>query len=187
MWIILALVAIPIIEIALFIELGGWVGLWPTIGLVIVTAIIGGVLLRAQGFSAMRRMQASMAEGGDPRGPLAHGILILLAGLLMLTPGFFTDAVGFTLLVPPARAAIIATVGPWLAKRVVMQSAGMGAPPHGHPHGGGHPQDPRGQGPIDVDYVDLTDSDSAGDASTDTPPRTGRSGWSRRPDDPDKG
>lgn len=181
MWIILALVAIPIIEIALFIELGGWVGLWPTIGLVIVTAIIGGVLLRAQGFSAMRRMQTSMAEGGDPRGPLAHGILILIAGLLMLTPGFFTDAVGFTLLIPPARAAIIAAVGPWLAKRVMMQAGGMGGSPHahGHPHRAG----PGGQGPIDVDYVDVTD----GDADKPQSPRTGRSGWSRHPDDQTKG
>lgn len=180
MWIILALVAIPIIEIALFIELGGWVGLWPTIALVIITAILGGVLLRAQGFSAMRRMQASLAEGGDPRGPMAHGILILVAGLLMLTPGFFTDAVGFTLLIPPARAAIIAAAGPWLAKRVVMQSAGMGA------HMGGGPQSTRGHprhpgDPIDVDYVDLSDDER--DTSEHVGRRSGRSGWSRHPND----
>ena len=174
MWIILALIAIPVIEIALFIELGGWVGLWPTIALVIITAIIGGVLLRAQGFSAMRQMQVSMAEGGDPRGPMAHGILILVSGLLMLTPGFFTDAVGFTLLIPPARSAIIAAVGPWLAKRVVMQSAGMGAHMgggmHGQPERQPHPGDP-----IDADYVDLSDDASVGGT------QSGRSGWSRHP------
>ncbi|MGB0411052.1 MAG: FxsA family protein [Pikeienuella sp.] len=178
MWIILVLVAIPIIEIALFIELGGWVGLWPTIGLVIITAIIGGILLRAQGFSAMQRMQRSMAEGGDPRGPMAHGILILIAGLLMLTPGFFTDAVGFTLLVPPARTAIIAAIGPWVAKRVVTQgmaqSGGMGGMSAGaHTHTGN-------DDPIDVDYVDLTGTNDDAKGTH----RSGRSGWSRHPNDP---
>ena len=108
MWIFVLLVAVPIIEIALFIELGGWVGLWPTIGLVIVTAILGAALLRAQGFTAMAQLQQSVAEGGDPRGPMAHGVMILIAGLLMLTPGFFTDTVGFLLLIPPVRSAIIA-------------------------------------------------------------------------------
>jgi UPF0716 protein FxsA len=177
MWIILALVAIPVIEIALFIELGGWVGLWPTIALVIGTAILGGVLLRAQGFSAMRQMQASLAEGGDPRGPMAHGILILIAGLLMLTPGFFTDAVGFTLLIPPARSALIAAVGPWLAKRVVTQSGGMGAQMGGGPKGGSTHQPPHPGDPIDVDYVDVSDDDKDGSH------RSGRSGWSRPPTD----
>ena len=181
MWIILALVAIPVIEIALFIELGGWVGLWPTIALVIITAIIGGVLLRAQGFAALRQMQDAMADGADPRGPMAHGILILVAGLLMLTPGFFTDAVGFTLLVPPARAAIIALVGPWVARRMVVHSQAM--PPggmHGSAGGSGRGPATSDNGPIDADYVDLTDDNPREEAS----PNRRKSGWARRPDDP---
>ena len=162
MWIFLALIAVPIIEIALFIELGGWVGLWPTIGLVIVTAILGATLLRAQGFAAMARLQASVEQGGDPRGPMAHGVMILVAGLLMLTPGFFTDTVGFLLLIPPVRSAIIAWLGPRLAARTVHVGPGMGAPrPPGHEGG-----------TIDADYEDLTDG----------PPRPGGSGWSKRPD-----
>ena len=163
MWIFVLLVAVPIIEIALFIELGGWVGLWPTIGLVIVTAILGAALLRAQGFAAMTRLQQSMAEGGDPRGPMAHGVMILIAGLLMLTPGFFTDTVGFLLLIPPVRAAIITWAGPRLAARAVYVNSAGAEPPFQR-----RPDD----GPIEADYEDLTDG----------APRAGGSGWSRPPE-----
>ncbi len=169
MWIILILVAVPIIEIALFIELGGWVGLWPTIGLVIVTAILGGLLLRMQGFAAMQKLQSSVAEGGDPRGPLAHGVMILVAGLLMLTPGFFTDAVGFSLLIPPVRAALIARIGPKLAARAVYMGPGM-------QDGRGQPQrQPQQDQPIDADYVDL-------DVDVDPNKRRGNSRWTRPPE-----
>lgn len=165
MWIILILVAVPIIEIALFIELGGWVGLWPTIALIIVTAILGGLLLRMQGFAAMQKLQSSVAEGGDPRGPLAHGVMILIAGLLMLTPGFFTDAVGFLLLLPPVRSGLIAWLGPKLAARATFVGPGMQ-----------HGQDrPRPDQPIDAEYVDL-------DVDDDPNRPRGNSGWSRPPE-----
>ncbi len=168
MWIILILVAVPIIEIALFIELGGWVGLWPTIALVIVTAILGGLLLRMQGFAAMQRLQASVAEGGDPRGPLAHGVMILIAGLLMLTPGFFTDAVGFALLLPPVRSGLIAWLGPKLAARATFVGPGFGPGMQGQDR-------PRPDQPIDADYVDL-------DIDDDPNRPRGNSGWSRPPE-----
>lgn len=165
MRIILALIAVPVIEIALFIELGGLIGTWPTVGMIILTAIIGGVLLRAQGFSALRKMQAAMAEGGDPRGPMAHGAMILVAGLLMLTPGFFTDTIGFLLLTPPVRSAVIAWAGPRLAARVVSSAQAQRG-------GGGGPFQQADAGPIDADYVDLTDG----------PRRPGGSGWSQNPE-----
>jgi UPF0716 protein FxsA len=167
MRIILALIAVPVIEIILFIELGGLIGTWPTVGMIILTAIIGGVLLRAQGFSALRQMQGAMAQGGDPRGPMAHGAMILIAGLLMLTPGFFTDTIGFLLLTPPVRAAVIAWAGPRLAARVVSA--------HQQQAGGHHQAEPGRQaenGPIDAEYVDLTDG----------PRRPGGSGWSQNPE-----
>lgn len=173
MWIFAVLIAVPIIEIALFIELGGWVGLWPTIGLVVLTAIIGGVLLRMQGFAAMARLQRSMAEGADPSGPLAHGAMILVAGLLMLTPGFFTDAVGFALLLPPVRSALIGWAGPRLAGRVLR--AGPGGPQGGRP-GAKPPGWSPMEGPIDdVEYTDITEN---------PPPKDGGA-WSRRPPDAD--
>ena len=105
--IFLLLVAVPMVEIALFIQVGGLIGLWPTIGIVIVTAAIGTVLLRTQGMATLRELQRRLAEGEDPGAALAHGALILLAGVVLLTPGFFTDAVGLALLAPPVRAAVI--------------------------------------------------------------------------------
>lgn len=165
MWIFIALIAVPIIEIALFIKVGGLIGTWPTIGIVILTAIAGGVLLRAQGFAAMARLRRAMAEGGDPRGPMIHGAMILVAGILMLTPGFFTDAVGFALLLPPIRAALIAWAGPRIAARVVVAGAGR--------RQSAEPRRARDtDGPIEADYEDLTDG----------PKRPGGSGWSRPPE-----
>lgn len=167
MWIFVALVAIPIIEIALFIEIGGAIGLLPTIGLVILTAVAGTFLLRAQGFATLARLQGSLAEGGDPTGPLAHGAMILFAGALLLTPGFFTDAVGFLLLLPPVRETLIRKVGPILARRMTVVAAGAaqnGRSPH---------RAPEDEDIVDVNYEDITEG----------PPREGGSGWSKRPDE----
>lgn len=143
MWIFIALAAIPIVEIALFIEIGGAIGLWPTIALIVLTAIIGGVLMRTQGFVAMRRLQIAMAEGEDPRGPLANGVMILVAGMLMLTPGFFTDTLGFLLLLPPVRTALIGWIGARLAARALHVSPGR--------------PEPSADGPIDAEYEDVTE------------------------------
>lgn len=129
MWLFLLLVAVPIIEIALFIQVGGLIGLWPTIAIVVLTAIAGTVLLRAQGFATLAQLRSRLDRGGDPTGPLANGALILVAGIVLLTPGFFTDAIGFLLLVPPVRAAVIR----YLSRRitvVAMRTAGSGAAGH---------------------------------------------------------
>jgi UPF0716 protein FxsA len=100
-------ILIPIIEIGLFIQIGGYIGTWNTIAIVIITAIIGTTLLRRQGISTMARLQSSLQTGENPVDPIAHGALILVSGILLLTPGFFTDAIGFTLLIPQIRAALI--------------------------------------------------------------------------------
>ena len=100
----LLFLAVPLIEIALFIQVGGWIGLWPTLLIVVLTAIAGTYLVRSQGGQAMNQMRRSFDELRDPTEPLAHGAMILFSGALLLTPGFFTDAVGFALLVPPVRA-----------------------------------------------------------------------------------
>ncbi|HSF93045.1 MAG TPA: FxsA family protein [Paracoccaceae bacterium] len=107
MWLFLIFVAIPIIEIALFIQVGGFLGLWPTLAIVILTAMVGTSLMRAQGGAALQKLQASLQGNGNPADPLANGALILVAGLLLLTPGFFTDSVGLALLIPPVRARFI--------------------------------------------------------------------------------
>jgi UPF0716 protein FxsA len=100
-------ILIPIIEIGLFIQVGGLIGLWPTLATVVLTAIIGTSMLRKQGISTLTRLQANLNTGQNPVDPIAHGALILVSGVLLLTPGFFTDAVGFSLLIPPIRSALI--------------------------------------------------------------------------------
>lgn len=106
MWLFLLFLAVPLIEIALFIQIGGLIGLWPTLAIVVLTAIAGTYLVRSQGLQVLQRVRGSFDQLTDPTEPLAHGAMILFSGALLLTPGFFTDAVGFALLVPPVRAAV---------------------------------------------------------------------------------
>lgn len=100
-------ILIPIIEIGLFIQVGGIIGLWPTLAIVVLTAMIGTSMLRNQGISTMARLQSKLQTGESPVDPMVHGALILVSGVLLLTPGFFTDGVGFILLIPPVRTALI--------------------------------------------------------------------------------
>ena len=106
MYLFIAFVMVPIIEIALFIQVGDAIGMWPTLGVVILTAVLGTWLVRTQGRMALQQLQASFSTMNDPTEPLVHGAMILVAGVLLLTPGFFTDAVGFALLLPPVRMAV---------------------------------------------------------------------------------
>lgn len=106
----LLLILVPLIEIALFIEVGGLIGVWPTIGIVVLTAIIGSALMRRQGLASLRTVRGRLAAGDDPGRLLADGAMILIAGFLLVIPGFLTDAIGFVLLVPPVRE--------WLWKRL---------------------------------------------------------------------
>ena len=87
-----AFIAVPVIEIALFIEIGGWIGLWSTIGVVILTAFAGTTLLRLQGLTVLQRVQESAARNEIPVEEVFTGLCLLVAGVLLLTPGFFTDA-----------------------------------------------------------------------------------------------
>jgi len=102
----LIFVATPIIEIVLFIQIGGLIGILPTILIVIVTAIAGSILLRLQGGALLQRTRQALRAGDLPVDPVIDGISLMMAGALLLTPGFFTDAVGFLLFVPPLRRAL---------------------------------------------------------------------------------
>lgn len=99
-------IGVPLIEIMLFIKIGGAIGMTMTVLVVIITALIGSYLLRAQGLATMRHAQASMDRAELPVESVIHGIFLLLAGAFLLTPGFFTDAVGFVLFVPSFRLAL---------------------------------------------------------------------------------
>ena len=102
----LALLLVPIIEIALFVQVGGAIGLWPTLAIVVGTAILGTQLIQRQGLGAFLALRSSISEMRDPTGPLFDGAMILLSGALLLTPGFLTDTIGLLLLIPGLRVAI---------------------------------------------------------------------------------
>ncbi|MBL4812651.1 MAG: FxsA family protein [Rhodobacteraceae bacterium] len=156
MWLFVLFLAIPLIEIALFVQVGGLIGLWPVLAIVVGTAFAGTYLVRNQGLQAMGNLQKSFSNLSDPSEPLAHGAMILFAGALLLTPGFFTDACGFALLVPGVRSWVFGR----LRERVVAKSFTMGAGPQGpaggpnnQPHGMGGPAD----GPvIDGEFEEIS-------------------------------
>lgn len=108
MWIFVPLLAWPLLEIGLFILVGGWIGLWPTLAVVILTGMLGMSLMRWQGMGVLREAQTA---GVSPVSPIAHGALILLGGFLLILPGFFTDVLGILLMVPVVRRFLIARFG----------------------------------------------------------------------------
>ena len=155
-------VLLPLIEIALFVLVGGWLGLWPTLALVVLSAVVGMALIRNQGFAALRDLQRSAQGMGDPTRPLAHGALIVLAGFLLLLPGFFTDLLALPLLVPVTRRLILRQ----LAAHVFVVNAGTRTPPHW----------PRaGDDIIDGEATEIT-------PDTRPLPRGRPSGWTNPPD-----
>lgn len=125
----LLFLAVPLIEIALFIQVGGWIGLWPTLAIVVLTAIAGTWLVRSQGTAVLTQLRRSFDELRDPTEPLAHGAMILFSGALLLTPGFFTDAVGFALLVPGVRRWVMQEVRKRVKITEVHYGSRPGAPP----------------------------------------------------------
>ncbi len=159
--IFLALLGAPLIEIGVFIEVGGRIGLWPTLVLIVGTAIAGAVLLRHQGLLTLARARETVARGGLPVQEVADGVCLLIAGALLLTPGFVTDAAGGLLLFPPARLL----VQRWAFRRMIA-SGRVSAREYGH--------EARGTGAnrsvIDADYTEI-DNNGEGPPNPDNQPR----------------
>lgn len=103
---LLLFLAVPLAEIALLIQLSHWIGTWQTVGLVIVTAIAGTFLLRQQGLRTLLKATDEINSGKAPVVPVVEGVLLLIAGAFLLTPGVITDAVGALVLIPPVREAL---------------------------------------------------------------------------------
>lgn len=110
----LAFTLIPVAEIYLLVRVGEYIGALNTVGLVILTGLVGATLARVQGLHALERIRASLLEHMVPSRELMDAVLILVAGVLLLAPGFLTDAVGIALLLPPGRAA----AGRFLIRRI---------------------------------------------------------------------
>jgi len=106
----IAFLLVPLGEIYVLIQVGGIIGALPTVVLVLFTAAVGAVLIRAQGLATVARMRQSLDHGELPALELMEGACLLVAGVLLLTPGFVTDTLGFVLLVPALRRALILAV-----------------------------------------------------------------------------
>lgn len=159
MLLLLLFIGIPLLEITLFIQVGGAIGLGWTLAIVVFTAVLGAWMVRSQGARAILNLRTSFSSLSDPTEPLAHGAMILFSGALLLTPGFFTDFIGFALLIPAVRTAVYRNV----RSRINVQSFQMGQ--NGAPH-------PRQSGDrvIDGEFEEV---------DPDTPPRDGPSGWTK--------
>lgn len=105
MWLLLLFILIPLLEIWLFIMLGGFIGVYPTLFIILLTAILGTFLVKTQGINVLKEIQSKFNELKNPTESIVHGAMILFAGALLLTPGFFTDTIGFLLLLPKVRKA----------------------------------------------------------------------------------
>ena len=103
---IVIFLVIPFVELAIFASVSEHIGIWTTLSLAFITAIIGGLLVKYQGIQTIFSMRQAMDQGKMPISEIFDGFCLVAAGALLITPGFLTDTIGFTLLVPPARAAL---------------------------------------------------------------------------------
>lgn len=109
----LALIIVPVVELYVVYRIGDAIGFLPTVGLLLLISFVGAWLVRREGSGAWRRIQETLMQGNMPSKEIADGALIVFGGTLLLTPGFFTDALGLSMLIPPLRAP----VRNWLVKR----------------------------------------------------------------------
>lgn len=150
------LIIVPTAEIALFIEVGGLIGVWPTVALILLTAALGSMIIRIQGIAVLQRARHQVNQGISPVAEVFDGACLLLAGILLLTPGFATDIAGALLLVPPLRAVLYGA----LRRRMTSRSAAR------------QPGSPNRPPIIDVDFEEIDDNEPM-------PPPKG--GWDDRP------
>ncbi len=139
------LIGVPLVELYVLIEVGRSIGAATTVALVVLTAVVGAWLLRGQGLATVARMRAALEAGELPALEVVEGLILLFTGVMLLTPGFITDVLGFACLVPAIRRALAAG----FAARMVVQ---VGRPPGG-------PRSPGGSHTIDADYT-VEDDDA---------------------------
>jgi UPF0716 protein FxsA len=150
----LLFVILPVLEMWLLIEVGGLIGSLPTIGMVLLTAVVGAALLKQQGVETLTRAQQRLNSGQVPATEILEGLLLAVGGALLLTPGFVTDAIGFVFLIGPLRRVVVAE----MLKRGVMQVKTANSQGASYGFGGVDPRDtptesaPRDSVTIEGDY-----------------------------------
>jgi UPF0716 protein FxsA len=165
-------IGLPLLEVAVFIQVGGAIGIWPTIAATIVTALAGSLLLRAQGLAALTRARAQMDQGQLPAREMFEGLCLVLAGALLLVPGFVTDALGLLLFFPPFRELLRLLIARHIAAKAARGEArvfvdGVEIDPR-RPGGGARGRDGK---VIDGDYEDVTRPDGSDDDGAEPPQR----------------
>ena len=141
---VLVFIVFPIVELTVLVRVAGEIGVFETIALLVLVGVFGWWLCKQQGISVLRRMQEATARGEAPSRELADGGLIALGGLLLLLPGFVSDALGILLLLPPTRAVVRSLLGRSVAKRAKVVRAGA-----------------RGRTFVDVEVLDVREGGAA--------------------------
>ena len=152
----LAFVVVPIVEIGLFLQVGSIIGVAATLALIILTAIAGTMLVRSQGMDVVRKLQESADRGEMPVAALIQGLFVLIAGILLLTPGFATDTLGFALLIPPVRALIAARIWKFIEPNVVTSAQWTST----RSEQSGRTTNPSGTTIIDIEAEEIKDTDN---------------------------
>ena len=126
-------IVVPIAELALLIQVGSWIGFWPTLALLVLDAVLGSMLMRSQGRAAWRRFNEAIAAARIPGREVVDGALVIFGGALLLTPGFVTDIFGAAFLLPPTRAVIRRLLVRRFAGSLIVATPGSGRrrPPRG--------------------------------------------------------
>jgi UPF0716 protein FxsA len=132
----IVLVSVPLVEIYVLIQVGRVVGAGTTVALVVFTAVLGAWLLRGQGLATLARARATLDQGQLPAEELVEGLILLLAGVLLLTPGFVTDALGFAALLPPVRRTLAGALAARLRIQIVQSQRRRPGPGPGGPASG---------------------------------------------------
>lgn len=125
MLVLLVILAVPLIEIGLFVVIGGAIGLWPTLAWVVISAGLGIILLKGMEMIGVSSLSRDMGEFSDTKSPMAHRIMVLLAAVLLVLPGFFTDTIGLLLLIQPVRRFAIWLVAKRLRVATVVRTKGV--------------------------------------------------------------
>ena len=139
MWLLMGLVGWPLIEIALFVTLGGAIGLWPTLAIVVGTGLLGISILRGRGMRTFGQLRQTVTM--QPRQPLGEGLVTMVAAILLVLPGFLTDALGLVLLIPPVQRFVLRRIGVELRAASVNWAASVTANRMGRPHPGAAERD----------------------------------------------
>ena len=154
-WLVLIFILVPIAELYVIIKVGGVIGVLPTLALLLADAVLGSMLLRHQGRAAWIRFNRALAEGRLPHKEVFDGVLVIIGGTLLLTPGFLTDILGLILLIPPTRALVRGMSARWVRRRMAMGGGatiftfGTGPRPRRRPAPGGPGRPPRRPAPED--------------------------------------